>query len=57
MFNNIKANLIYTYFNERNNFKIYPYKMLNDSLLNNYNAYYDKYWEVLTQNTNIKVEL
>lgn len=55
-FNNIKATLIYTYFRDGKNFKIYPYKMLNNSLLNNYNVFYDKYREVLTENIDITVE-
>lgn len=52
-FNNIKANLIYTYFKGSRNFKIYPYTKLNNSLLNNYQSYYNKYKSVLTKYTDI----
>lgn len=52
-FNNIKANLIYTYFKVSRNFKIYPYTKLNNSLLNNYQSYYNKYKSVLTKYTDI----
>ena len=42
---NPKAELIYTksYYSYDRRFKIYPYPMLNDSLLKNYNSYYEKY--------------
>ncbi len=52
-FSDIKANLIYTYFNGSSDFKVYPYTELNDSLLNNYESYYNKYKEVLTRYTDI----
>lgn len=52
-FNNIKANLTYTYFNDSRNFKVYPYTKLNNSLLNNYNSYYNKYKSVLTRYSDI----
>ena len=52
-FNNIKANLIYTYFKGSRGFKIYPYTKLNNSLLNNYQSYYNKYKSVLTKYTDI----
>ena len=48
-FNNIKANLIYTYFKGSSNFKVYPYSKLNDSLLINHESYYNKYKSVLTR--------
>lgn len=48
-FNNIEANLIYTYFSGSRNFKVYPYQNLNNSLLNNYESYYNKYKSVLTK--------
>ena len=52
-FDNIKANLIYTYFKNGRNFKIYPYTKLNNNLLNNYQTYYNKYKSVLTRYTDI----
>ena len=52
-FNNIKANLLYTYFKGSHNFKVYPYTKLNNSLLNNYETYYNKYKSVLTRYGNI----
>lgn len=52
-FSNVKANLLYTYFKGSHNFKIYPYTKLNNSLLNNYETYYNKYKGVLTKYTNI----
>lgn len=53
IFNNIKADLIYTYFKGSHNFKVYPYTKLNNSLLNNYETYYNKYKSVLTRYTDI----
>lgn len=55
-FNNIKMNLLYTYFKNARNFKVYPYTKLNDSLLNNYQVYYNKYKSVLLKYTD-KVEV
>lgn len=52
-FNDIKANLLYTYFKGSHNFKVYPYTKLNNSLLNNYETYYNKYKNVLTRYGNI----
>ena len=52
-FSNIKANLIYTYFKGSSNFKVYPYTNLNNTLLNNYQSYYNKYKSVLTRYTDI----
>ena len=52
-FDNIKANLIYTYFKNGRNFKIYPYTKLNNNLLNNDQTYYNKYKSVLTRYTDI----
>ena len=52
-FNNIKANLIYTYFRGSTNFKVYPYTKLNNNLLGNYESYFKKYKEVLTRYTDI----
>lgn len=48
-FNDIKANLIYTYFSGSRNFKVYPYINLNNSLLKNSETYYNKYKSVLTK--------
>lgn len=52
-FNDITANLTYTYFSGSRNFKVYPYTKLNNSLLNNYETYYNKYKSVLTRYTDI----
>lgn len=52
-FSNIKANLIYTYFKGSHNFKVYPYAKLDNSLLNNYETYYNKYKSVLNRYTDI----
>ena len=52
-FNNIKANLMYTYFQGSKNFKVYPYTKLNNSLLNNYESYYNKYKSVITRYSDI----
>ena len=52
-FNNIKADLIYTYFKGSRDFKIYPYTMLDNSILNNYQVYYNKYKSVLNRYTDI----
>lgn len=53
IFDNIKANLIYTYFKGSNDFKVYPYTKLNNTLLNNYETYYNKYKSVLTRYSDI----
>lgn len=52
-FSDIKANLTYTYFSGSKNFKVYSYTKLNNSLLNNYDSYYNKYKSVLTRYTDI----
>lgn len=52
-FDNIKADLIYTYFKGNINFKIYPYTKLDNNLLNNYQTYYNKYKSVLTRYSDI----
>lgn len=50
-FSNIKVNLIYTSFKYTKpyNFKIYPYTDINNSILNNYVSYYNKYKQILTK--------
>ena len=53
VFTDVKADLIYTYFRGSSNFKIYPYTKLNNSLLYNYETYYNKYKSVLTRYTDI----
>lgn len=52
-FSDIKANLIYTYFKGSSNFKVYPYTKLNNTILNNYESYYNKYKSVLTRYSDI----
>ena len=53
LFNNIKADLIYTYFKVGKNFKVYPYTKIDNSILNNYQTYYNKYKSVLNRYTDI----
>ena len=52
-FNNVKADLIYTYFKNATDFKVYPYTKLNNTLLNGYEKYYAKYKEVLTRYSSV----
>lgn len=56
---NPTAELVYTYTDyingRRKNFRIYPYSMLNDTLLPNYKSYYDKYMNIVVGD-NIKIE-
>ena len=44
------ADLIYTksYYNRKRNFKVYPYSLLSDDLLRNYNTYYEKYKAIVS---------
>ncbi len=44
-----KAQLLYTYSNisRKRNFVVYPYSMLNETLLPNYHAYYEKYAQIV----------
>lgn len=53
LFDNIKADLIYTYFKGGKNFKVYPYTKIDNSILNNYQTYYNKYKSVLNRYTDI----
>lgn len=50
-FNNIQAELLYTYSNYnkgfRSNFKVYPYTKLTDSILSNHEMYYNKYMNIV----------
>jgi hypothetical protein len=39
----VKADLVYTYYNAYRNFKVIPFPKLNDSLLYNYRNIYDTY--------------
>lgn len=50
-FSDININLIYTSFKRSYpyNFKLYPYQMLDSSILVNYNSYYEKYKTILTK--------
>ncbi len=48
-FSDVKADLIYTYFKSGRNFKVYPYTKLDNSILNNYETYYNKYKSVLNR--------
>lgn len=49
-FSDVKVNLIYTSFVTYYpfNFKVYPYTKLNSSILPSYQAYYNKYKQILT---------
>lgn len=53
---NIKAGLTYTSSTDNNgirsNFKVYPYKSLNDTILPNYQMYYNKYINILLAGNN-----
>ncbi len=60
-FNNIQAELLYTYSryigNGRSDFKVYPYTKLTDSILSNYEMYYNKYMNiVLSSDTNNRIQ-
>lgn len=57
-FSDTKVTLLYTYYSRSipRNFKVYPYKNINNSILNNYETYYNKYKGVLTRYINIEVE-
>ena len=50
-FNNIEAELLYTYSNYnkgyRSNYKVYPYTKLTDSILSNHEMYYNKYMNIV----------
>lgn len=59
---NPTAELVYTYSkitSYRHSYKIYPYQMLNDSLLNGYKEHYEKYMGIVTSMSDkiIKVSL
>jgi len=51
---NIKAELIYTYFNKNSStgFKVYPYRQLNDKLLPGYRNYYEQFMDIVVGNNN-----
>lgn len=53
-FENQKATLAYTYSDYssgyRHNFKLYPYKKLNDTLLSNYEIYYNQFMDIVVGN-------
>lgn len=52
-FYDISADLIYTYFKNGRNFKLYPYTKLDNSILNNYEIYYNKYKDILNKYSDI----
>lgn len=52
-FYEISADLIYTYFKNGRNFKLYPYTKLDNSILNNYEIYYNKYKDILNKYSDI----
>lgn len=45
-----KAELCYTksYYGRKRNFKVYPYSKLDDTILNGYNSYYEKYTGIVS---------
>lgn len=46
----LSAQLIYTYYDKKfSNFKIYPFSLLNDSILPNYKQIYNEYLQIITQ--------
>lgn len=48
--NDLHVQLIYTYYDRQfRNFKIYPFSLLNDSILPNYKKIYNDYLQVITQ--------
>lgn len=44
---NVRTDLIYTYFYNHGNFKLYPFEMLDDSILPNHEAIYERMCEVI----------
>ncbi len=56
---NVKADLVYTYYEQNPNnspnspkmsgFKIYPFLLLNDELLPNYQQIYEQYLQIIKQ--------
>jgi poly-gamma-glutamate synthesis protein (capsule biosynthesis protein) len=54
---NVEAELIYTYYNNFRNYKIYPFSNLNNNVLPNYLNYYDTYSKILKRyDSNIVVK-
>jgi len=50
-FDNYRAELIYTYHKNFKNYKLYPYSMLDNSILYNYQNHYETYMNIVTKNT------
>lgn len=50
-FKDVKVNLIYTFFIRYSpyNYKLYPYEMVDTSILSSYKTYYEKYKTILTK--------
>lgn len=44
---NVKANLIYTYYNNYRNYYVYPFTELNSNILPNYVSLYEKYSNII----------
>lgn len=44
---NVKANLIYTYYNNFRNYYVYPFQELNTNILPNYVSLYEKYSNII----------
>lgn len=55
---NVKANLIYTYYNNFRNYYVYPFTELNAGILPNYVSLYEKYSNIIKMyDTNNQIEV
>lgn len=53
----VKADVIYTYYNNFQNFKVYPFSKLNDSVLYNYRGIYDYYKQFLNPKGDERIQV
>lgn len=53
----VKADLIYTYYNNFQNFKVIPFYKLNDNLLYDYRNIYDQYKAYLNPNSDSRIQV
>ena len=53
----VKADLIYTYYNNFQNFKVIPFNKLNDNLLYGYRSIYDRYKGYLNPNGDNRIQV
>ena len=49
---NLRADLTYTYSKYGRGFKVYPYSQLNNTILQNYEEYYEKYKNIVSERYN-----